>query len=105
MGKKLSEKASRAHRKRVSENVLRGTPRRSNNGLQTPAAQHLLRQSHNTPRSSSGFGDALRSSYGSNTPRTPRLGTSSRTPGATPTPLFRAGVTPVSKFQSPVPKK
>ncbi|KAI7851317.1 nuclear protein DGCR14 [Circinella umbellata] len=105
LGKKLSEKASRAHRKRVSENVLRGTPRRSSKGLQTPAAQHLLRQSHNTPRSSSGFGDALRSSYGGNTPRTPRMGTSSRTPGATPTPLFRAGVTPVSKFQSPVPKK
>jgi protein DGCR14 len=61
----------------------------------SPAAQHLLRKSHTTPRAQSGFGEALRNSYGGsplgvNSPR------SIRRPGATPTPigLFRAGVTP-----------
>ncbi|KAI9493674.1 nuclear protein DGCR14 [Zychaea mexicana] len=96
LGMKLSEKASRAHRKRANERVSKGTPR-SGAGLASPAAQHLLRRSH-TPRTSA-FGDALRSSYGRNTPH------GSRTPGATPTPLFRAGVTPVSRFQSPLQKK
>ncbi|KAI9249222.1 nuclear protein DGCR14 [Phascolomyces articulosus] len=94
LGMKLSEKASRAHRKRMNERM--GTPRKGV-GLASPAAQHLLRRSH-TPRTSA-FGDALRSSYGGNTPR------GSRTPGATPTPLFRAGATPHSRFQTPAKKK
>lgn len=60
----------------------------------SPAAQHLLRKSHGTPRAQSGFGDALRSSYGASP-----LHSSSRSirrPGATPTPvpLFRAGASP-----------
>ncbi|KAI8140675.1 nuclear protein DGCR14 [Fennellomyces sp. T-0311] len=93
LGMKLSEKASRAHRKRANDRVTKGTPRLGA-GLMSPAAQHLLRR--NTPQTSA-FGDALRSSYGGSTPR------GSRTPGATP--LFRAGATPVSAFQSPLLKK
>ncbi|KAL0142460.1 nuclear protein DGCR14 [Mucor lusitanicus] len=96
LGMKLSEKASKAYRKKTSERQrsVQGTPRLGA-GLMSPAAQHLLRKSHATPRAQSGFGEALRNSYGGsplgiNSPRTIRR------PGATPTPigLFRAGVTP-----------
>jgi protein DGCR14 len=67
----------------------------------SPAAQHLLKKSSgSTPlRAQSGFGQALRSSYGASP-----LGISSpssirKRPGATPTPiaLFRAGITPQQK--------
>jgi protein DGCR14 len=65
----------------------------------SPAAQHLLKKSGGTPaRAHSGFGQALRSSYGASP-----LGIQSpsirKRPGATPTPiaLFRAGVTPQQK--------
>ncbi|KAI9316198.1 nuclear protein DGCR14 [Dichotomocladium elegans] len=98
LGMKLSEKASRAHRKRTAAKVAKGTPRPAGTLLTSPAAQHLLRRS-NTPRTSA-FGEALRSSYGHTTP------SGSKTPGATPTPLFRAGITPTnSAFQSPLRKK
>ncbi|CAO3622989.1 unnamed protein product [Mucor fragilis] len=96
LGMKLSEKASKAYRKKTGERQrnVQGTPRLGA-GLMSPAAQHLLRKSQATPRAQSGFGEALRNSYGGsplgiNSPR------SIRRPGATPTPigLFRAGVTP-----------
>ena len=65
LGMKLSEKASKAYRKKTGERqrIIQGTPR-SGAGIHSPAAQHLLRKSHATPRAQSGFGDALRSSYG-----------------------------------------
>ncbi|KAL7311903.1 hypothetical protein PS15m_009613 [Mucor circinelloides] len=96
LGMKLSEKASKAYRKKTSERQrsVQGTPRLGA-GLMSPAAQHLLRKSQATPRAQSGFGEALRNSYGGsplgiNSPR------AIRRPGGTPTPigLFRAGVTP-----------
>ncbi|KAI8086320.1 nuclear protein DGCR14 [Halteromyces radiatus] len=96
LGMKLSEKASRAYRKRTHEKgqTSRGTPR-TGSGLMSPAAQHLLRRS-NTPYTK-GIDMALRSSYGgSSTGHT----TSSPRYGKTPTPLFRAGATPKSsRFQ------
>ncbi|KAG0168427.1 DiGeorge syndrome critical region protein 14 [Apophysomyces sp. BC1034] len=98
LGMKLSERASRAYRKKTGERerVMRGTPR-TGAGLMSPAAQHLLRRS-NTPYPL-GFDAALRSSYGaSSSTRTP-----TRMPGATPTPLFRAGATPT--FGTPLQKR
>ncbi|ORY96707.1 nuclear protein DGCR14 [Syncephalastrum racemosum] len=86
---RLSEKASRSHRKRQTERSVTGTPR-AGAGLMSPAVQHLLKKNA-TPRASS-FSDALRSAY--ETP-TPRRVTGSRMKG-TPTPLFRAGATPSS---------
>ncbi|RCH85346.1 DiGeorge syndrome critical region protein 14 [Rhizopus azygosporus] len=96
LGMKLSEKASRAYRKKTSERVSKGTPR-SGAGLMSPAAQHLLRKSQNSPHlQRTAFGDALRSAYGSSPLRT---GSTVRRPGGTPTPvpLFRAGATPLAK--------
>ncbi|CEG68619.1 hypothetical protein RMATCC62417_04843 [Rhizopus microsporus] len=96
LGMKLSEKASRAYRKKTSERVSKGTPR-SGAGLMSPAAQHLLRKSQNSPHlQRTAFGDALRSAYGSSPLRT---GSTVRRPGETPTPvpLFRAGATPLAK--------
>ncbi|CEP14498.1 hypothetical protein [Parasitella parasitica] len=96
LGMKLSEKASKAYRKKKSEHQrnIQGTPRLGA-GLMSPAAQYLLRKSQTTPRAQTGFGEALRNSYrgsplGVNSPRAIRRGE------ATPTPigLFRAGVTP-----------
>ncbi|KAL1927465.1 hypothetical protein VTP01DRAFT_3702 [Rhizomucor pusillus] len=100
LGMKLSEKASRAHRRKATDKSVKGTPR-TGAGLMSPAARHLLRRSH-TP-TSSGFGNALRSSYASSPSfKTPR----GRTPGATPTPLFRAGATPSqSAFKTPIHDK
>lgn len=63
----------------------------------SPAAQHLLRKSQNSPHlQRTAFGDALRSAYGSSPLRT---GSTVRRPGETPTPvpLFRAGATPLAK--------
>lgn len=62
----------------------------------SPAAQHLLRKSHTTPRAESGFGNALRSSYGASPLGVQSSSRSIRRPGATPTPvpLFRAGASP-----------
>ncbi|KAI7888407.1 nuclear protein DGCR14 [Mucor mucedo] len=97
LGMRLSEKASKAYRKKTSEQQrnIRGTPR-SGAGMFSPAAQHLLRKSHNTPRAESGFGDALRSSYGASPLGLHATSRSIRRPGATPTPipLFRAGASP-----------
>ncbi|KAI8327791.1 nuclear protein Es2-domain-containing protein [Chlamydoabsidia padenii] len=63
LGKALSEKASRAYRKRTNERNqhVKGTPR-TGSGLMSPAAQHLLRRS-NTPYTK-GIDMDLRSSYG-----------------------------------------
>ncbi|KAI7903055.1 nuclear protein Es2-domain-containing protein [Cokeromyces recurvatus] len=103
LGMKLSEKASKAYRKKTIERQQRriqGTPR-VGAGLMSPAAQHLLRKSTQgfTPRIQSGFGEALRSTYNSGSPsfKTPR--SILKRPGATPTPiaLFRAGATPQKK--------
>lgn len=70
LGMKLSEKASRAHRRKATDKSVKGTPR-TGAGLMSPAARHLLRRSH-TP-TSSGFGNALRSSYASSPSfKTPR---------------------------------
>ncbi|KAI8636702.1 nuclear protein Es2-domain-containing protein [Parasitella parasitica] len=96
LGFKLSEKASKAYRKKKGEHQrnVQGT-QRTGAGLMSPAAQYLLRKSHTTPRAQTGFGEALRNTYGGSP-----LGVSSprtlRKVGATPTPtgLFRAGVTP-----------
>lgn len=66
-------------------------------GLLSPAAQHLLRKSQNSPHlQKNAFGNALRSAYSSSPLR---AGSSVRRPGATPTPvpLFRAGATPLGK--------
>ncbi|KAI9347836.1 nuclear protein Es2-domain-containing protein [Pilaira anomala] len=105
LGMKLSEKASKAYRKKTGERqrIIQGTPR-SGAGIHSPAAQHLLRKSHATPSAQSGFGDALRSSYGAsplglNAPR------STRYPGATPTPLFRAGASPATPMNRITKKK
>ncbi|KAL0094643.1 nuclear protein DGCR14 [Phycomyces blakesleeanus] len=95
LGMRLSERASRAYRKKTKEraNAVRGTPR-SGAGLMSPAAQHLMRT--HTPYSLGGFDAALRSSYGSPS------ATPNRRPGATPTPLFRAGATPgTATFKTP----
>ncbi|GAA5805502.1 nuclear protein Es2-domain-containing protein [Helicostylum pulchrum] len=101
LGMKLSEKASKAYRKKTIERqrVIQGTPR-SGAGLYSPAAQHLLRKSQTTPRAESGFGDALRSSYGAS-PLAPSL----RRAGATPTPLFRAGASPAVSISRVTKKK
>lgn len=81
LGMRLSEKASKAYRKKTSDNrIIKGTPR-TGAGLMSPAAQYLYRKSHASPRLQSGFDDALRNCYGK------------RTPG----PLFRAGMTPKKK--------
>lgn len=89
LGMKLSEKASRARRKRTAEKSIRRTPI---TGSMSPAAEQLLRRS-GTPRNT-GFGQALRSSYGHGaTPRS-RLST---------TPLFKAGATPGSTLHSRSP--
>lgn len=70
LGMKLSEKASRAHRRKATDKSVKGTPR-TGAGLMSPAARHLLRKS-STP-SISGFGSALRSSYASSpSMKTPR---------------------------------
>ncbi|KAI7863790.1 nuclear protein DGCR14 [Spinellus fusiger] len=91
LGMRLSERASRAYRKKTKERLasVRGTPR-SGSGLMSHAAQHLIHKSA-TPYSLGGFDAALRSSYGSpsHTPSR-RLGT--------PTPLFKAGATPGIPF-------
>ncbi|KAG2232862.1 nuclear protein Es2-domain-containing protein [Thamnidium elegans] len=104
LGMKLSEKASKAYRKKTIERqrVIQGTPR-SGAGLYSPAAQHLLRKSQTTPRAQSGFGDALRSSYGAS----PLASSSSslRRLGATPTPLFRAGASPAVPIRKVTKKK
>ncbi|KAI9478467.1 MAG: nuclear protein DGCR14 [Benjaminiella poitrasii] len=105
LGMKLSEKASKAYRKKTADRqrAIQGTPR-SGAGLMSPAAQHLLRKSTKSfsPRIQSGFGQALRNSYGGGSSTTSAF----RTPrsiikrtGATPTPvpLFRAGITPQTK--------
>ncbi|CAO3645466.1 unnamed protein product [Cunninghamella echinulata] len=88
LGMKLSEKASKAYRKRTNESRLniKGTPR-TGSGMMSPAAQHLLRKS-STPYTK-GFDMALRSSYGGSSTsetniQTPRI-------ISTPTPLFRSG--------------
>lgn len=71
-------------------------------GLMSPAAQHLFRKSQPSPLAqSSGFGDALRSTYGAS-PLASRAPHSIRKPGSTPTPLFRAGATPL---QNSIAKK
>ncbi|SAL97304.1 hypothetical protein [Absidia glauca] len=97
LGKALSEKASRAYRKRTNEQHVKGTPR-TGSGLMSPAAQHLLRRS-NTPYTQ-GIDMALRSSYGgSPSKRTllcyalPLTNLAVCDLGST-TPLFRAGGTP-----------
>ena len=62
----------------------------------SPAAEQLLRRS-GTPKST-GFGQALRSSYGHGA--TPRSKLSSTTP------LFKAGATPSTvHFRSPFPQQ
>lgn len=66
----------------------------------SPAAQHLLKKSSGTPlRAHSGFGQALRSSYGASPFSIQSPSNIRKRPGATPTPiaLFRAGVTPQQK--------
>ncbi|KAG1158349.1 hypothetical protein G6F37_005874 [Rhizopus arrhizus] len=96
LGMKLSERASRAYRKKTNERNTKGTPR-TGAGLLSPAAQHLLRKSQNSPHlQKNAFGNALRSAYSSSPLR---AGSSVRRPGATPTPvpLFRAGATPLGK--------
>ncbi|KAI8373803.1 nuclear protein Es2-domain-containing protein [Blakeslea trispora] len=110
LGMQLSEKASKAYRKKTNERQrsVQGTPR-IGAGLMSPAAQHLLRKSQKTPgrRDMSDFSAALRSSYS----KTPSLGIQSprtiRRPGATPTPvgLFRAGTTPRFATTPTLPKK
>ncbi|KAI8970938.1 nuclear protein DGCR14 [Pilobolus umbonatus] len=103
LGMKLSEKASKAYRKKISEKErnVRGTPR-SGAGLMSPAAQYLYKKSHQSPYLQSGFDDALRNCYGGS-----KLGVNSprgiKRPGATPTPipLFRAGATP-KKIEKPL---
>ncbi|KAI8973323.1 nuclear protein Es2-domain-containing protein [Mycotypha africana] len=108
LGMKLSEKASKAYRKKTNEQqrLLKnsgGTPRLGA-GMKSPAAQHLLRMSSvSSPLARSGFGQALRNSYRGNTStlskgfKSPYLGVNSpsalRRAGKTPTPLFRAGAT------------
>ncbi|KAJ8655691.1 hypothetical protein O0I10_008576 [Lichtheimia ornata] len=92
LGMKLSEKASRARRKRTMEKSVRRTPI---TGTMSPAAEQLLRRS-GTPKST-GFGQALRSSYGHGA--TPRSKFSS-------TPLFKAGATPSTLHsRSPFPQQ
>ncbi|OBZ89844.1 Protein DGCR14 [Choanephora cucurbitarum] len=106
LGMQLSEKASKAYRKKTNERQrsVQGTPR-IGAGLMSPAAQHLLQKSHRTPNT--GFGEALRNSYS----KTPSFAQSPRTirrrPGATPTPvgLFRAGTTPRAASTPTLPKK
>ncbi|KAI8884876.1 hypothetical protein K501DRAFT_293758 [Backusella circina FSU 941] len=96
LGMKLSEKASKAYRKKKANprSIVQGTPR-TGAGLMSPAAQHLFRKSQASPLTqSSGFNDALRSTYGAS-PLASRSPHSIRKPGSTPTPLFRAGATPL----------
>ncbi|CAO3643309.1 unnamed protein product [Cunninghamella blakesleeana] len=96
LGMKLSEKASKAYRKRTNENKLniKGTPR-TGSGMMSPAAQHLLRKS--TTPYTKGIDMALRSSYGGSSSSST---TNFRTPKIinTPTPLFRSGSTTSSRF-------
>lgn len=98
LGHKLSERASKNYRTRMSNKhankITKGglTPK-FGSGIMSPAAQHLLRKSD---RRTPSFNDSLRASYGSG----------SVTPGharsqATPTPLFRAGATPTPTFTTP----
>ncbi|KAI9303009.1 nuclear protein Es2-domain-containing protein, partial [Cunninghamella echinulata] len=101
LGMKLSEKASKAYRKRTNESRLniKGTPR-TGSGMMSPAAQHLLRKS-STPYTK-GFDMALRSSYGGSSTsetniQTPRI-------IGTPTPLFRSGST-ASRLRSNITPK
>ncbi|KAI9264426.1 nuclear protein Es2-domain-containing protein [Sporodiniella umbellata] len=98
LGMRLSEKASKAYRKKTNERITKGTPRLGA-GLMSPAAQHLLRKSQNSPHiATNSFGNALRSAY-SSSPLRPSSGI--RKPDGTPTPvaLFRAGTTPLKKNQ------
>ncbi|KAI8394290.1 nuclear protein DGCR14 [Radiomyces spectabilis] len=95
IGMALSNKASKAYRKKINdkERAVRGTPR-TGAGLMSPAAQHLLRRSK-TPY---GFDAALRSSYVGSP--TPSIHGGAKTPR---TPLFRAGATP-SATRTPAKK-
>ena len=105
LGMKLSEKASKAYRKKTGERqrIVQGTPR-SGAGIHSPAAQHLLRKNHTTSRAQSGFGDALRSSYGAS-PLGLNAARSTRRTGATSTPLFRAGANPATPMNRITRKK
>ncbi|KAG1473278.1 hypothetical protein G6F56_001039 [Rhizopus delemar] len=95
LGMKLSEKASRAYRKKTNERVAKGTPRPAMSGLMSPAAQHLLRKSQHSPHlQTNSFGNALRSAYNSSPLR---LTSNLRRGTPTPIPLFRAGATPSGK--------
>lgn len=71
----------------------------------SPAAQHLLRKSTPALRAQSGFGDALRSSYGgaSSTTRSSMLTRRGATP--TPVPLFRAGASPATTTSGMIRKR
>ncbi|KAJ2958500.1 hypothetical protein NQZ79_g5912 [Umbelopsis isabellina] len=102
LGHKLSERASKSYRTRMSNKqankITKGglTPK-FGSGIMSPAAQHLLRKSD---RRTPSYHDSLRASYGSG----------SVTPGharsqATPTPLFRAGATPTPTFATPTKKR
>ncbi|KAM3583018.1 hypothetical protein VKS41_004774 [Umbelopsis sp. WA50703] len=100
LGHKLSERASKSYRTRMSNKqankITKGglTPK-FGSGIMSPAAQHLLRKSD---RRTPSFNDSLRASYGSGSV-TPSHARSQ----ATPTPLFRAGATP--NFATPIKKR